>query len=144
MVPNEIPDADETLFNRHTKRKVDRGKVLLHLFSGSKSWSHPSFNYTLNVERDRGWDVLDDSTFGYILSAAMRGCIASILAGPPCRTWSRLRTKADNGPPPFREREGEGRFGFAALESPYREVVDGDSCLLLRTLLLVEVMQAIR
>ena len=119
VVPQAVPNADDTPFNRHTRRKVDRGRVLLHLFSGSQSWSHPSFNYTLNVEKDRGWDVLDDATFGYIMGAVMRGCIAGILAGPPCRTWSRLRTRADDGPPPLRDREGIGRFGFATLESTY-------------------------
>ena len=144
VVPDRIPSSDKAPFNRHVRRKVERGKVLLHLFSGSQSWSHPSYNYTLNVEKERGWDLLDDSTFGYLLGATAQGHIAGILAGPPCRTWSRLRTDTDGGPPPLRARDGPERFGYAGLEKGYQEMVDGDSCLLLRTLLLVEVMQTVR
>ena len=144
VVPSRFWKPEACSFNRHTRRKVERGKVLLHLFSGSQSWSHPSYNYTLNIEKERGWDLLDDSTFGYLLESAMKGCIAGIVAGPPCRTWSRLRSSSDNGPPPLRAREGVCRFGYTDLDPSYKEVVDGDTCLLLRSLFLVEVMQAAR
>ena len=144
VVPSRFLKPEDCSFNRHTRRKVERGKVLLHLFSGSQSWSHPSYNCTLNIEKERGWDLLDDSTFGYLLESAMKGCIAGIVAGPPCRTWSRLRSSSDNGPPPLRAREGVCRFGYTDLDPSYKEVVDGDTCLLLRSLFLVEVMQAAR
>ena len=83
VIPDFVPSPEMTPFNRHTRRKIERGKVLVHLFSGVQVWSHPSFNYTLNMDKERGWDVLDGPTYGCLLKAVMQGHVAGILAGPP-------------------------------------------------------------
>ena len=144
-LPTDGVAGNETLgFNRHTRRKVERGRTLLHLFSGVQTWSHSSFEYTLNVDKERGWDLLDDGIYSYLLGAVLKGHVLAILAGPPCRTWSRLRSLNDQGPPPLRSREGPERFGFANLEDQFQALVEGDTVLLLRTLILMEVMQALQ
>ena len=144
-VPSDNALSGEGLgFNRHTRRKVERGNTLLHLFSGVQAWSHDSFEYTLNVDKERGWDVLDDKIYAYLLDAVLKGNIVAILAGPPCRTWSRLRSLNDEGPPPLRSRDGPDRFGFPGLEHQYQMLVEGDTVLLFRTILLMELMQAVR
>ena len=144
-VPNGKRDCVEAFgFNRHTRRKVERGRTLLHLFSGTQGWSHESYSYTLNVDKDRGWDLLDDVVYSYLVSSVLKGYIVAIVAGPPCRTWSRLRQINDQGPPPLRAREGEERFGFKGLDSRYEQMVQGDTLLLLRTLVLMELMQAVQ
>ena len=131
-------------FNRHTRRKVERGRTLLHLFSGSQDWSHESYSYTLNIDKDRGWDLLDDGVYHYLFGVVLKGCVAAIVAGPPCRTWSRLRRLDDEGPPPLRSREGSERFGFHDLDPQHRQMVQGDTLLLMRTLILMELLQAVR
>ena len=131
-------------FNRHTRRKVERGHTLLHLFSGSQTWSHGSYAYTLNLEKDRGWDLLDDGIYGYLISAVLKGHVSAIVAGPPCRTWSRLRRLEDHGLPPLRARNGCERFGYQGVEAQHQQLVDGDAVLLLRTLILMELMQAVK
>ena len=138
------PKGELSGFNRHTRRKVERGRTLLHLFSGTQAWSHSAFEYTLNVEKDRGWDLLDDAVYWYLFDSVLNGYVVAIVAGPPCRTWSRLRRLDDDGPPPLRSRDGPGRFGLEGLDEQCRNLVDGDTLLLLRTLVLMELMQAVR
>ena len=144
-----LPNQDgcksgSTSFNRHTRRKVERGRTLLHLFSGVQTWSHSAYEYTLNVDTERGWNLLDDKVYGYLFEAVLKGHVVAILAGPPCRTWSRLRKMEDDGPPPLRSRHGAERFGFHGLEERYQQLVEGDTVLLLRTLVLMEVMQVVQ
>ena len=80
----------------------------------------------------------------YLFDAVLKGYIVAIIGGPPCRTWSRLRRLEDDGPPPLRSREGQGRFGVPDLSKDYQSLVDGDTLLLLRTLVLMELMQAVQ
>ena len=109
-----------------------------------QAWSHSAYEYTLNVDKEREWDLLDDGVYHYLFGSVLKSHIVAILAGPLCRTWSRLPRLEDNGPPPLQARDGPGRFGLEGLDKQHRSMVDGDTLLLLRTLVLMELMQAVK
>ena len=130
--------------NRHTRRRLSRGSCLVHLFSGMQKWGHPNGTPSVALDLKRGHDVKDDALFFYLLQLARQGKISYLVAGPPCRTFSPLRTRgegpsSDGGPRVVRARYGEARFGLKDLSPEEQELVDGDSILFLRTLLLAEV-----
>ena len=90
-----------------------------------------------------GHDLRDDALFAYLIQLAMHGKIQFLLAGPPCRTVSALRQcgsgkDSDGGPGLVRHRTGSERFGIKGISPSLRELVQGDTVLVLRTILLAE------
>ena len=148
LVPQVLPypsdSSEPPPLNRHARKRLRRGGVLLHFCSGKQTWSHESFTSTLNLDLQKGHDLLSVSLFHCLLTAATNNAFDGMLGGPPCRTLTRLRHGGvnDEGPGGCRGRYGHARFGLAGIEAELHQQVDGDSILLLRFLLLTEVMQA--
>ena len=78
----------------------------------------------------------------WMISVARSGKVKSFLAGPPCRSVSALRLRDDGGPRRVRDREAEGRWGCEGLKPHEQSMVDMDSQLWLRTLVLAEVCES--
>ena len=136
--------AADSGLNRRTRRRLERGSAFVHLFSGVQRWDHPGHTPSLSLDLQRGFDLHDDALYWYLLQLARRGDISYLLGGPPCRTFTALRARAegemgDGGPRILRSREGMHRFGLSGLSATEQGQADGDSVLVLRTLLLAEV-----
>lgn len=97
-------NGDELPFNRRRRRQIAQAKtVVLHLFSGVEdpNWKRQEQGGVVVVTLDvlHGSDLLhNDSLVGWIQEMAMSGRVDLWLAGPPCRSVSALRCKADGGP----------------------------------------------
>ncbi len=147
LVPSKSYDPAASNLNRHCRRRLERGKAMIHVFSGKQAWSHPKGDPTLSVELENGQDFASDPLFCYLLGLARKGKVDKLIGGPPCRTWSALRDKAmgtsgDDGPSVVRARHGKGRFGLDSLSSADRQKVELDAVLLLRFVVLAEVAAA--
>ena len=137
--------AAECPFNRHIRKRLKRGGVLLHFCSGSQTWSHQSFAYTLNLDLEKGCDLNHSGVFLCLLEAAIHDGFDALLGGPPCRTLSRLRSLVgDNGPNVCRSRTGCERFGLEDLTAEQAFQVDLDTALIFQFMVLAEVMQAVK
>eukprot|EP00971_Amphidinium_carterae_P220993 4387540-Amphidinium_carterae.1 len=53
----------------------------------------------LEIDLCNGWDVLDSGVADALLALAAQGWIHGIAAGPPCRTWSKLRHRPGRSGP---------------------------------------------
>ena len=146
--PQECSKAADSGLNRHTRRRLERGASFVHLFSGVQRWDHPAGNPSISLNIQRGLDLHNDGLFWYLLQLARRGHISYIVGGPPCRTYTAFRARAqgieggqegDGGPRVLRAREGQGRFGLPDLSMAEQSQADGDTSLILRTLVLAEV-----
>ena len=145
VVPNKVSMAPDELnsqsagLNRRARRRIARSKrVLVHLFSGVQSWKGQDGDYILEIEREKGRDVLNNTLFSFLLQLILD----SIIGGPPCTTFSRARTRSP-GPRVLRSREGAERFGLVGLNPRERVQLDRDNALILRMLLLVHVAQEV-
>ena len=96
----------------------------------------------LNVDILQNQDLLNDATMAYLVDVARSGKIKTVVAGPPCRSISVLRLREDGGPRQVRDREGPGRWGKSDLTPHERTLVDTDTQLLLRTLVLAELCES--
>ena len=146
-VPFSPHPASSSGLNRHVRRRLQRGSCLIHLFSGVQKWGHPCGTPSLALDIKRGFDLQDDALYFFLLQLAREGKISYIVAGPPCRTFSPLRTRgegeaSDGGPRVVRARFGNHRFGHPNLSKEEQQLVDGDSLLVLRTLVLADVAAA--
>ena len=145
-ISSRIPGADEAdldmakiPFNRRQRKRIMEANTrILHLFSGesSRCWMDVENEnlVVVNVELERGQNLLDDQLFGWLELLAREGLWDQILAGPPCRTVSLARHRGDGGPRPLRSRDGEQRWGLSWNTGMQQAMVDGDSLLWLRTL----------
>ena len=143
LVP-ELEAAKASGLNRHTRRRLERGEAFIHLFAGEQRWDHPCGTPSVALDIKRGYDLLDDGLFAYLLKIARSGKIRYLVGGPPCRTFTPLRSKGseDGGPRTLRAREGEGRFGLEGLNDEESKLADNDAVLLLRMVLLAEAAEA--
>ena len=144
LLPRHAYTPAASGLNRHCRRKLERGNALIHLFAGKQKHQHPSRIPAAYLDLLSGHDLRDDALFAYLLQLAVRGNIQFLLAGPPCRTVSALRQRgsgehSDGGPGIVRTRSGDERFGLRGLEEGLQQVVEGDTLLILRTVLLAEV-----
>ena len=144
VVPAACHSPAESGLNRHTRRRLERGEAFIHLFAGCQRWDHPGNSASIALDLERGYDLHSDSLFWYLLQLARGGDVSYLLAGPPCRSYTPLRARAegpqgDGGPRVLRTREGEHRFGIPGLTPAELEMAHGDAILLFRTLLLAEV-----
>ncbi|CAE7349719.1 RE2 [Symbiodinium sp. CCMP2592] len=124
-------------FNRRTRRQLFDPQVptLVHLFAGKQRWRH-SVGQVLEVDISRGSDLLSDDVFGMLLRAATLGVIDGVVCGPPSRTFNPEALASSSNGLKFRGEEGEDRFGFSDLSPSDRALVDRDTLLFLRSLLL--------
>ena len=114
--------------------------MAIHLFSGPnvKKWRSSDVGGLEWVFVDTclgsQYDLHRPVVWTYLWSLAQRGLIKLIVGGPPCRTVSRLR----GGPPGPRKVRGRGvnRHWLPDLDAAEQELVEGDTCLLLKQLAL--------
>ena len=125
VLPDDQFDPELLPWNRHVRRRLKKAdEIILHLFSGpdERTWKE------LETK-----DLLAKHVAAYILHLCLSGKVKMILAGPPCRTVSRLR-HTQPGPPPLRTRFGATRFGRDNLSDQLRSMVADDTVLFLRSL----------
>ncbi|CAE7233580.1 RE1 [Symbiodinium sp. CCMP2592] len=124
-------------FNRRTRRQLfdPQFPTLVHLFAGKQRWRH-SVGQVLEVDISRGSDLLSDDVFGMLLRAATLGVIDGVVCGPPSRTFNPEALASSSNGLKFRGEEGDDRFGFSDLSPSDRALVDRDTLLFLRSLLL--------
>ena len=136
-------DPKRVPFNRRVRRKLFDPSVptLLHLFAGEQNWRQEP-GQIVAVDLKTGADLLSDEVFGMLLKASAAKSVSGAIAGPPCRTSSACRHAADDGPRPVRARTGLQRFGLHTNTSAEASLVQGDTVLWFRTLLLFAVLQA--
>ena len=144
VVPSAPHHAAASGLNRHCRRRLERGKAMIHVFSGKQEWVHPAGDPTLSVELEKGRDFMSDPLFFYLLDIARKGLVGKLLGGPPCKTFSLLRERgegasADGGPGVLRSRYSVERFGRAGLTTQEQGQADHDTVLMIRFLLLAEV-----
>ena len=125
VLPDDHLDPELFPWNRHVRRRLKKAdEIILHLFNGPD---------------ERTWKELETRDRrpmcgqAYILHLRLSGKVKMILAGPPCRTVSRLR-HTQPGPPPLRTRFGATRFGRDNLSDQLRSMVADDTVLFLRSL----------
>ena len=134
--PVEPWDPAALPWNRHQRRAHQKRGVALHLFSGPnvKKWKDCEVGGLewIFVDTCLGsqFDLHRPAVWSYLWGLANQGLIKLILGGPPCRSVSRLR----DGPPGPRRVRGRGpeRYGLEKLEPEEIELVEGDTCLLLK------------
>ena len=120
----EIPgfaevDINQVIFNRHSRRKIQRAKTLVvHLFPGDdpKFWMVQEKNgvVIICIELSKGADLSNNHLYGWLEQLARGEKINVLLAGPPCRTVSDCRLRfleGDDGPRVVRARHDTERFG---------------------------------
>ena len=124
-------------WNRRKRRQLllARNGVLLNLFAGSTRQCFQAFadrNHMALLDIDLQEDLALEQTFSSLLSLALCGRIKILLAGPPCRTYSVLRSRP-GGPPVVRAREGPERWGLEGIPWIEAQKVEGDNVLWVRT-----------
>ena len=122
-------------WNRRKRRQLllARNGVLLNLFAGSTRQCFQAFadrNHMALLDIDLQEDLALEQTFSSLLSLALCGRIKILLAGPPCRTYSVLRSRP-GGPPVVRE--GPERWGLEGIPWIEAQKVEGDNVLWVRT-----------
>ena len=137
---------------RMRKRLYASSSWCVNLFSGPSS-STGAFAVleqegavVLNVDvlLSASWDLMArKGTYRALLWGAMTGRISRLLGGPPCRTFSRLRTIPREGyPGPVRTQQHP--FGIAELTEAEQADVNKDSSLLAKQMWLFIVAEAER
>lgn len=133
--------------------------IILHLYSGRRrandfqAWCEHflatrGFYHICVISLDtavsKTMDVYDNATWSFLYSAAVNGSIRALLCGPPCETWSAVRSKllpspdGRTGPRPLRSRNqpwGLPQRGWAEME----QVRIGSTLLLRAVWLMVHV-----
>ena len=139
MAGQEVePDPHRLPWNRHQRKRHKRAKALIiHLYAGkgAKEWRQgwPDGIEVVTVDLLDGQNIQDPHVWSYLWQLASSGRVCTVLAGPPCRTVSRLLYKRP-GPPPLRARTGPERFGLERLTSGQQQKTDGDTALFLKAL----------
>ena len=115
LVAPKAVNAEELPFNRDFRQRIQKAKaVVINLFCGNdpKWWTKkmPPGVEVIDIDLVAGQDVLDDELFSYLLQIAGTKRVLALLAWPPCRTASVLRTRDDAGPRVLRSREGDERW----------------------------------
>ena len=117
VLPDDQFDPELLPWNRHVRRGLKKAdEIILHLFSGpdERTWRELETKdrrvLCVDMELHRGQNLLAKHVAAHILRLCLSGKVRMILAGPPCRTVSRLR-HTQPGPPPLRTRFGATRFG---------------------------------
>ena len=137
-------------WNRRKRRSLERSKgVLLHLFSGENRWA-PRYGtqyQALEVEVSKGCDLLSYPVWSYLLRLGRLGLIRGIVGGPPCNTFTRLRSSSaqanpDDAPRRVRARIGPEIYGLPNLTPSESSLVRDHNLLWMRTFLLMVLSSA--
>ena len=148
VVPYDVgkPENDGSLpWNRRKRRQIQKVKnVVIHLYSGpnAKWWERALTTSNtavlcVDMELDRRQDMLAQEIYGYLLRLAGSGKVRCIVGGPPCRSVSALRHAPGPGPKPIRSEEWP--WGLPTNSQANQQLVEDDSVLWLRMLLLYAV-----
>ena len=134
---SHLPPQDETnlLLYAGKDDETSLDSCIRHLF--------PSMTPTivaLDIRRDGKeveHDLLMDQPYNDLCRRALAGHIAGTGGGPNCRTWSILRWIPKPGaPPPVRGRKEPHCWGLDSLKASDQQLVDDDSVLLLRQMVI--------
>ena len=119
------PEGLKTPWNRRARRSHAQGKLLIHLFSGVQKDTKQAWGgrTVLSVEKEAGQDFRKPGVLGYLYALAAGGKVDGIAGGPPCKTFSRLRSETDEGPRPLREAGGAELWGRRDLSECEAECV---------------------
>ena len=134
---SHLPPRDETnlLLYAGKDDETSLDSCLRHLF--------PSMTPTivaLDIRRDGKeveHDLLRDQPYNDLCRQALAAHLAGTGGGPNCRTWSILRWIPKPGaPPPVRGRKEPHCWGLDSLKASDQQLVDDDSVLLLRQMVI--------
>ena len=135
-VPEQPP------WNRRTRRTHAKAKgVIINLFCGPnpKKWSGiggDSFVWLhLDTLLGSQYSLHNPQVWSYVWGLALKGRVAAILGGPPCRTVSRMRNSASPGPRRLRGR-GAHRWHLPHLQDYELNLVNSDTALCLKQMAL--------
>ena len=115
---------------------------IVHLYAGEKD-NTPYFKQAtkdgqvfleIDMSRSKAWDLNQRaSVYRALIWAACSGRISSLIGGPPCRTWSILRSRPKEGfPGP--ERDAQHLYGLDELSPKERVKVNQDTALVAKHL----------
>ena len=142
-IPGESAwEADQLPWNRRQRRRIKAARaIVVNMFSGgdAKRWVSLEKDgiVAVNLDLALGVNVLDPQVGGWLEEEVIKsGKVIAWTAGPPCRTVSvaRHRAELDGGPEPLRSRTGEERFGLESLTAGQRELTDHDTALWIKNL----------
>ncbi|CAE7311614.1 unnamed protein product, partial [Symbiodinium sp. KB8] len=138
-------DPSRVPFNRRSRRQLFDPQVptMVHLFAGQHRWRN-SVGQVLEVDAAKGADLLSDDVFGMLLRAATSGVIDGVVVACPCKTFDPDASAPSSSGLKFRGEEGEERFGCQGLSHADQSLVDRDTLLFLRSLLLIFVASCAR
>ena len=87
-----VVEGEKKFMNRKQRKAVQKAeKVAVNLFSGAQKWRLSDSEHVVSVEKEKGQDLHSDEVWKPLLDLAFQGRIHALTAGPPCRTFSRLR-----------------------------------------------------
>ena len=99
---------DLSLTRKQRKRLMNSHDWIVHLYAGEKD-NTPYFKQAtkngqvfleIDISRSKAWDLNQRaSVHRALIWAACSGRISSLIGGPPCRTWSILRSRSKEGFP---------------------------------------------
>ena len=125
------------LSRKQRKRFMSSNSRVVHLYSGevdNTSYFKESLKgdrvlLEIDITKSKAWNLNQKaSVYQALLWAACQGKIDSVLGGPPCRTWSILRSRPAEGfPPPGRA--ADQLYGLTDLDPKERLKVDQDTAL---------------
>ena len=121
--------------------------ILLHLFSDRNKWvpNYRSKFQVLEVDITRNHDLLSYGVWSYDMRLARPGLVRGVVEGPPCNTFTRLRSSEyqdDGGPRRLRSRDGSSRYGLEGLTPKEACLVRDHNLLWMRTCILISVARA--
>ena len=140
---DKCPDGSELPWNRHVRRRLEKAKgIVIHLFAGDhsgwwrKDWPKGIECLTIDPKDDPNQDLHNPAVWSYVNYLVKTKRVVGIVGGPPCRSVSRLRHNPP-GPRPVRDRNVY-RFGLEDLTESEKNLVNGDSALVLKQLALYQ------
>ena len=133
---------DLPLTRKQRKRLMNSHDWVVHLYAGERD-NTPYFKQAtkdgqvfleIDITRSKAWDLNQRaSVYRALIWAACGGRISSLIGGPPCRTWSILRSRPKVGfPGP--ERDAQHLYGLDELDPKERLKVNQDTALVAKHL----------
>ena len=133
---------DLPLTRKQRKRLMNSHDWIVHLYAGERD-NTPYFKQAtkdgqvfleIDITRSKSWDLNQRaSVYRALIWAACGGRISSLMGGPPCRTWSILRSRPKVGfPGP--ERDAQHLYGLDELDPKERLKVNQDTALVAKHL----------
>ena len=139
-------DAQETsTWNRRTRRKCAKSQgIIIHAFCGKakRAFEHIAHKWDFaHLSVDASEDLLNDTTYRFLLQQARDGKIRALVGSPSSRTFSAARYVCEangQGPRPIRvPGESIGGYGVKDLSCQERAQRSLDDTLILRFMILM-------